>query len=222
MIKAVFMDYTGTIVQESGKEIREVVMMMCRNSSLHDPETLLREWWGIIRKLEEESYGAAYITEDEIVDRALDIFVEKFDLKADLRELHRQIQSFWVNAPLFTDVKAFFEKCPLPVYVISNNGIQYVSKAMELNSLSPAGIVCADMVRAYKPHREIFEKALEISGCTPDEALHVGDSYQSDGLGALAAGIQPVLINRNSANGHPGIVDVKNLTEVLTLLHERT
>lgn len=32
MMKAVFMDYTGTIVQEGGKEMQEVVRNICQNS----------------------------------------------------------------------------------------------------------------------------------------------------------------------------------------------
>lgn len=221
MIKAVFMDYTGTIVQETGKEIQKTVMIICQNSSLHDPETLLKEWWGVIKKLEEASYGDSYLTEDEIADRALQYFVDNFRLRADLEELHRLIQGFWVNAPIFPDVRNFFERCPLPIYVISNNGVQYVDQAMKLNNLLPAGIVCADMVRAYKPHRELFEKALEISGCNSDEVLHVGDSYQSDALGALSAGIKPVLIDRKGINGHSDIISVKDLANVLALLHFR-
>lgn len=219
MIKAVFMDYTGTIVQETGKEIQETAMIICQNSSLHDPRTLLKEWWGVIKKYEEASYGDSYLTEDEIADRALNFLVDKFQLKADLEKLHRLIQGFWVNAPIFPDVRNFFEKCPLPIYIISNNGIQYVDQAMKLNNLSPAGIVCADMVRAYKPHRELFEKALEISGCNSAEVIHVGDSYQSDVLGALSAGIKPILIDRKGGNEHPDIIFVKDLADVLALLH---
>lgn len=218
MIKTIFMDYTGTIVQEGGKEMQEVVRNICQNSSLHDPKALLKEWWETIKKFEEESYGESYQTEDEIAVKALKYFVENFQLKADLDELHRMIQGFWVNAPVFPDVKEFFETCSLPIYVISNNGIQYVGKAMEQNGLHPAGIVCADMVCAYKPHRELFEKALEISGCTSEEAIHVGDSYQSDVLGAMAAGIRPVLLDRKGNREHLEIARAENLPEVLRLL----
>jgi len=218
-MKAVFLDYTGAIVQETGKEIKKAIMIMCQNSSLHKPETLLKEWWEVIKKLENESFGDSYLTEDEIADKALNFFVDKFQLRADLEELHKLIQDFWINAPVFPGVKEFFEQCPVPIYVISNNGIQYVSKAMELNDLSPAGIVCADMVNAYKPHRELFEKALEVSGCTSDEVFHIGDSYQSDVLGALSAGITPILVDRKEVNNHPDIMTVKDLAEVLDLLY---
>ena len=55
MIRAVFMDYTGTIVQEGGKEIQEIVRKICHNRSLRDSNALIKEWWGIIKKFEEES-----------------------------------------------------------------------------------------------------------------------------------------------------------------------
>ena len=51
--------------------------------------------------------------------------------------------------------------------------------------------------------------------------LHVGDSYQSDALGALSAGIKPVLIDRKGINGHSDIISVKDLANVLALLHSR-
>ena len=41
-------------------------------------------------------------------------------------------------------------------------------------------VVSADTARAYKPHREIFDEALRVSGCTPDEVVHIGDSYDPD------------------------------------------
>ena len=36
-MKAVFMDYTGTTVQEKGPEIEEVVMRIYKNSSVRSP-----------------------------------------------------------------------------------------------------------------------------------------------------------------------------------------
>lgn len=41
-----------------------------------------------------------------------------------------------------------------------------------------------------KPHREIFEHALAIAGCSADEALVVGDDPQADIVGAKQAGLK--------------------------------
>ena len=218
MIKAIFMDYTGTMVQESGEELKTVVGRICRHSDLHEPTAVMRVWWSLVKEYEEASYGADYLTEDEIVDKALQKMAGTIHLEEDLGELHQLIQGFWVHAPLFPDVKPFLERCPVPVYVISNNGIQYVEESLKEKGISTAGIVCADMVRAYKPHRELFERALEHSGRRADEVLHVGDSYQSDVQGARSAGIRPVLIRRGGTETHEDMTTVRELTEMLDLL----
>ena len=49
---------------------------------------------------------------------------------------------------------------------------------------------------AEKPHPPIFLAALERASVAPGEAVHVGDQYHSDVLGARGVGIHPVLIDR--------------------------
>lgn len=85
-------------------------------------------------------------------------------------------QKIWSKSPIFDDVADFFARCPLPIYIVTNNGMEYVQVAMKDNHLNPAGIICGDMVKVYKPHKEIFGKALKISGCHADEknvVLHI-------------------------------------------------
>ena len=48
-----------------------------------------------------------------------------------------------------------------------------------------------------KPHRSIFDRALERAGVTADEALMVGDSFKHDIEGALSAGWRAVLLKRS-------------------------
>ncbi len=47
-----------------------------------------------------------------------------------------------------------------------------------------------------KPSQRIFEHALEQLHASPSTAIHVGDSYAADVVGARRLGITPVLINR--------------------------
>lgn len=49
---------------------------------------------------------------------------------------------------------------------------------------------------ADKPDPRIFALALSRAGRRPDEAVHVGDSWESDYLGAKRSGMTPVLVNR--------------------------
>lgn len=50
-----------------------------------------------------------------------------------------------------------------------------------------------------KPHKEIFEKALALAGCTPEESAMVGDRLDNDILPAKALGMTTVWIKQGLA-----------------------
>ena len=218
MIKAVFLDYTGTIIEEGGPDGMEMLKRCWKNSDIESMEAMLAYWWKLIKAYEVVSYKESYITEDEIVDRALAECAEKIHLKENFAELHRLCQRFWMYAPAFPDTKEFFDKCSVRIFVISNNGLSYVEEGMRDKDLHPAGIICGDMVRAYKPHEEIFLKALEVSGLNAEEVIHIGDSVTSDVAGAVRAGITPVLLDRQGDKSCEGVTMIHSLTEALPLI----
>ncbi len=57
-------------------------------------------------------------------------------------------------------------------------------------------VVISSEVGADKPHRLIFEQALELSGCGAHEALHVGDDRVKDWEGAASAGLHVFRLER--------------------------
>jgi putative hydrolase of the HAD superfamily len=58
-----------------------------------------------------------------------------------------------------------------------------------------------------KPHRSIFEAALEALAATPAEAAMVGDSAEDDIAGARALGMHAVLLDRDGLYpGEPGAI----------------
>jgi putative hydrolase of the HAD superfamily len=75
------------------------------------------------------------------------------------------------------------------------------------------------MVGVAKPDRRLFEAALELAGVSAAEALHVGDSYEEDVVGARAAGIEPVLLRRRLPGSEPEsqIRDVRVITTLSNL-----
>lgn len=213
--KAVFLDYTGTMVREDGEYTKMLISFFMKNSDLNSPDEAVALVWKMVKQYEMESYRDDFITEDEIVDKIIRECANQYHLHGDFEELHRIWQKSWVYAPLYEDVKAFFEQCPYPIYVITNDGKKYIEESMRDKGLSPAGIISAEQVRAYKPHKEIFEAALEAANCSAEEVIHVGDSIQSDIAGAKNAGITGILLDRQQEKEYPDIMTAKNLQEVL-------
>lgn len=87
----------------------------------------------------------------------------------------------------------------LRLFVVSNWDISLhdVLRATGLRELLD-GVVCSAEVGASKPDPAIFLAALELAGVSPGEVVHVGDSPEEDVAGALAAGIRPLLLRRDS------------------------
>ena len=72
-----------------------------------------------------------------------------------------------------------------------------------------------------KPDPALFRIALREAGCDPGEMLHVGDSLEFDVVGAQAAGVRAVWLNRTRATA-PGDVrpdaEIRGLDELQPVL----
>lgn len=196
MKKYILLDYTGTIIEQAGPDIEQMIYRVTTHSDFPSARDALRFWFTELDRLEHESRGASFVDEDTLCLRLLDLCAEKFGLREDHEALHLLNQGLWRRGPVYPDAAEFMKTSRLPICVITNNAAGYVEENLQNNDLHPAHIVSAEDVRAYKPYPEIFERALEITGCTPDEVIHIGDSYTSDVLGANAAGIEAILVDR--------------------------
>ena len=214
-IKAVFLDYTGTMVREDEPYTMELLKYFLTHSDLKEPAKALQVVWGMIKQIEYDCYQETFIKKDEMVERILAACVKDYGLKGDLAYMHEIWRKSWIHAPLFDDVEPFFEKCPLLIYVVTNDDLCYIEESLAEKGLKPAGIAAAEMVRACKPHREIFEKALEMAGVDASQAVHIGDSIVSDVEAAKAVSITPILLDRKGGRTGEDVTVIRSLTELV-------
>ena len=152
MPKAVFLDYTGTILQTDSEDLRRLAERMTMGG-FSTPRQVAVWWFDTLRLLEENAYRNSYMPEDALILKILEKAVREKGLRGDLLQLQQLNISYWMYAPLYSDVKRFFEQCQLPIYIISNNIASYIRVCLRLNNLHVNGIISADQVNAYKPHR---------------------------------------------------------------------
>ncbi|OGW67622.1 MAG: hypothetical protein A3A88_04440, partial [Nitrospirae bacterium RIFCSPLOWO2_01_FULL_62_17] len=84
-------------------------------------------------------------------------------------------------------------------------------------------ITISSLAHAAKPAPKIFQFALDKHAMDPDDAVHVGDSRRDDVEGARKAGLQAVLIEResqltSSASNVPTIQSLEQLPALLAAL----
>ncbi|WP_116246706.1 HAD family hydrolase [Nocardiopsis sp. FIRDI 009] len=104
---------------------------------------------------------------------------------------------------------------------VVTNGVESLQHAkMQALELTPYfhAVVCADSAGAGKPDPRIFELAAQRLGVDPRACWHVGDQIQSDGVGAVASRMRPIMIDRQSRQQLEGVTTIASLDELLQLV----
>jgi len=75
-------------------------------------------------------------------------------------------------------------------------------------------VIDSAAVGLEKPDPRIFDLACEHAGVRPAEAVHVGDVYEIDVLGARAAGVTPILFDPDDLLPHADCARIRSLAEL--------
>ncbi len=104
--------------------------------------------------------------------------------------------------------------------VAASNWDVSLHEQLERTGLRPLldGAVSSAEAGAAKPDPAILLRALEIAGAEPGDAWHVGDDLEADVGAARAAGVRPVLIDREGGIDVPaGVLRIASLGELPAL-----
>ena len=73
-------------------------------------------------------------------------------------------------------------------------------------------------VRSEKPDSHIFNYVLAAVGVSAEEAVHIGDTYEADIVGAQGVGIRPILLDRDGTQAGRWNETIQSLSELSELL----
>ena len=214
MLKAVFIDFYGTVVFEDGEVIKQVEQEIFETGKAESTSEIGSFWWKEFQTAFHNAYGEKFETQRKLEHASLEKTIQHFSSSADAEALSNLMFDYWVQPPIFEESKRFFELCPIPVYVVSNIDSADVLQAIKYHGLKPAGVFTSEDAKSYKPRKELFEYALKNTGLSADEVIHIGDSLNSDIAGAASAGIKAIWVNRSNREVPEDVVAVSNLLEV--------
>ena len=215
MIKAIFIDFYGTVVYEDDEIIERIVQEIIRTGKEKSRSEVGGYWTHEFQKGFMKAHGENFETQRAVEYRALANTIEHFGSTADAVALSNELFENWRKPPIFPESKEFFEKCPVPIYIVSNIDRADIMAAIAYHGLKPAGVFTSEDARSYKPNKEVFELALGSTGLKADEVIHIGDSFSSDVKGAKGVDIKAIWVNRRGLPVPGDTVAVGNLLEVL-------
>jgi putative hydrolase of the HAD superfamily len=205
MVRAVFLDALGTLVELEPPwlSLRDRVTEEVSDELL---EEALRAEMAYYRDHAQEGRDRASLT--DLRERCAAIVSEKLGVEVTVDELVEAIRfdAYPDAAPALRELR----EGGLRLVAVSNwdCSLPAVLAHCGLGELLD-GAVSSAVAGARKPDPAIFERALELAECRPDEALHVGDTSEEDVEGARAAGIRPLLIDRDGNRG-----DISSLRQI--------
>jgi len=172
----------------------------------YDSDTRARSFWSAyyIQALEEAGID---LPREELIAAAAAVYdwyqqPEQWDLYPDVPQaLHRAHEARLVQG------------------VVSDWGTDLIP-LLHAHEVTPYldFVVASASVGAAKPHPDIFKYALARADLDPGDVVYVGDSYVSDVLGARAAGIRAVLLDREGKAPAVDCPVVGSLLELLDLI----
>jgi putative hydrolase of the HAD superfamily len=137
-----------------------------------------------------------------------------------IAELYAASKDFTVSA--YEEVPAVLEELRRRGVVLGvcSNWDWDLDRVLDEAGLTPLMDFAVTSARAgvRKPHPLIFERALELAGVGPGEALFVGDSWIADVEGARSAGIPPVHVWRGQEEPPPLVDGVWRIPDLRGLL----
>ena len=210
MIKAVFFDWFNTVAHYDPPR-EEIHGQACRECNIEvSPDALIHGLLAADKFFFEENSNSQIgkrspEEQAEIYYRYQVILFTEAGVKANKelvwKIMDRAHQLFkGVRFALFDDVvptmKTLKER-NLILGLLTNATKDMISVYRELG-LEPYIdiVVTSEEVGNDKPRPPIFLEALERAGVNASEAIHVGDQYQVDIVGARGVGISPILLDR--------------------------
>ncbi len=227
MIRAVFFDVDFTLIYPGPTFQAEGYRIACEASGIEvdpsrfDQATAASSF--ILDEVEEQIYN-----HDLFIHYTASIIEHMGGRGPNVVEVARRIYDQWsVNHhfEMYDDaapVLKGLQDLGLTVGVISNShrSLDAFREHFSLTGLIHVSVSSAE--HGYmKPHRSIFEAALERAGVQAAESLMVGDSLKHDVEGALDAGMRAVLLRRSGevpARLPTGLSVIRSLAELCALL----
>jgi putative hydrolase of the HAD superfamily len=227
MIKAVFFDFYNTLIRfEPPRE--ELQVRACKEFGIDvDLKAIPRGYWVADDFMSRENARSPVFKRAKEDEQAFWSEYEYTILKTAGVEVPKELALRIFTRVRQLDRKLVLYEDVLPILnLLKSKGvilglISNLSRGLDghCNELGLTGIIdfalTSSEIGVEKPHPPIFLAALSRAKVDASEALHVGDQYYADVIGAKGVGINPLLLDRDGFwEGVEDCPRVKGLQEI--------
>ncbi|WP_139991108.1 HAD family hydrolase [Paenibacillus paridis] len=197
-IKAVFVDFYGTLVHEDDEIIPIVCERVRSSSNTHcEIKDISKFWWKTFMAAFSSSCGDMFQTQRSLGISSLSETIRNFNSNCVAEDIIQIQFNHWLRPKIFDDTRPFLQSLHgLTTLILSNIDTKDIDEAMRYHAIQVNGVITSEDVKSYKPNPELFQEALRRLNLDPSEVIHIGDSLLSDVRGAQNVGIRAIWLNR--------------------------
>lgn len=151
-----------------------------------------------------EAYRNQQIRKPELIRKRFEDTLRHFDINGvdplAMNELYLQLMP--LQKQLYPDVIEtldYLKQSRYPMHIITNGFTEVQHRKIESSGLSRYfdRIFISEEIQAPKPDKRIFQHALKCCNSKKSKSIMIGDSWDSDILGARGMGISQVFVLKN-------------------------
>ncbi|MBI3659712.1 HAD family hydrolase [Candidatus Acetothermia bacterium] len=222
-VRVIFFDLDGTLVWVPGNSQAEWIAKTLKDFGFSPATEALERAYHISEKRWQETVRPTKGFTSESFTEWNRIILEELEIKGNLTEIAKQIQKYWNNPAdqLFTDVPETLEtlrRQDIRLGIVTHRPSEGIDYFLKKHGLAPYFEWKANP-NSKAPHgkldKTLWEPLLKSAEVSPDQALHVGDDFETDVRGARRAGLHAVWIDRTELAGklYPGRLTLTAPTE---------
>jgi 2-haloacid dehalogenase/putative hydrolase of the HAD superfamily len=197
--QAVLLDFYGTLVREDDDLILDIGRQIAADARIQcTAEAVAKHWSQLFVDACKRSLGPTFRRQHEIELTTLDLVLGRFQSSLEPQELVAPMVADRRDPTPVAGAEAFLDAlttAPVQVCIVSNIDDDDLYAALHALGWDMDHVVTSESCRAYKPRPEMFYRALHLLGREVEEAVHIGDSRQSDVAGATDIGLDTIWAN---------------------------
>ena len=222
MVRAVGFDLDGTLFDHEGAARSAIVTFLTTRDWIHpgDPGVA----WLQLEDVHFREYAAGSISFQEQRRRRMRGLLDLIGLEPDAHDVDGlfadyldHYRSAWVPYPDVTATLSELRSMGMVLAVLTNGEqAQQEDKLRRMGVLNEFdAVLAASDLLAFKPDKLAFEALCAAVNQPASSVAYVGDDLAIDAMGAGAAGLRSVWINRRGRGGEPeGVPVITSLTEL--------
>lgn len=146
---------------------------------------------------------------DRLQRLILDQVLEAFHLTTLSESEKEELNRVWRRLPAWPDMKTGLRRLrrKFVVAALSNGNMAMLTDVSKYAGISWDCILSAELVKHYKPDREVYEMAVNLLGLEPSQVM-MAAAHKYDLLAAKAVGLKTAFVHRPLEFGPEGKLDL--------------